>query len=68
MPAWDVKKYGNNLYTPVPVSPLVLYSAPSGKYHGGSFFHDYLNVWILWLCASFGVVLSESWPDLTLKS
>ena len=45
------EKKRNDLHTPVPVSPLNLSSLHSGKYHGESFFCDYLNVWILWLCA-----------------
>ena len=45
------EKKRNDLHTPVPVSPLDLASPHSGKYHGESFFCDYLNVWILWLSA-----------------
>ena len=63
----------NDLHTPVPVSllpPLDLFSPHSGKYHGESFC-DYLNVWILCHCGfvlSFGVLLSESLPELTPES
>ena len=41
----------NDLHTPVPVSPLDLSGPHSGKHHGESFLCDYLNVWVLWLCA-----------------
>ena len=44
-------KERNDLHTPIPVSSLTLSSLHSGKYHGESFFCNYLNVWILWLCA-----------------
>ena len=30
MPAWDVKKHGNDLYTAVPVSSLDLYEGYKG--------------------------------------
>ena len=65
MPAWGVKRHGNDLHTPVPVSPLDLYSEHFGRYHGESFLCDYLDVWTLWLCPFIWspAELKSAWTD-----